>query len=110
MQLIQDLLLQLSDLINPYRSQIALIINATLLVIYGDVVNKFIKKHIASFHFVLRTLVFVAICSFGYGLVVLWLAPFTEHLLAFPAKLYQGLLVVAVFLLLGYLAEHRRYI
>lgn len=103
-------LLQLSQWIQPYYTQVAMTIIATLLVVYGDVVNKHIKRALAPYHFVLRTLVFVLICAFGYGAFILFATPFVKQgILLLPAT-YQGLVVVLVFLLLGYLAENRRYI
>ncbi|MBT0585616.1 DUF3392 domain-containing protein [Alteromonas oceanisediminis] len=110
MQTIHALLLQLTHWVSPYYTEIALTILATLLVIYGDVVNKNIKRQLQSLHFILRTLVFVLICAFGYGLLVIFLTPVVKQGLLMIPSLYRGTSIVAIFLLLGYLAEHRRYI
>jgi membrane protease YdiL (CAAX protease family) len=96
--------------IQPYYSEIALIILATLLVIYGDLLNKHIKRMVHSYHFLIRTLVFVLVCAFGYGLVVVYLSPYVKELILFIPYLYRGLSLFLLFLLLGYLAENRRYI
>ncbi|MFT4748186.1 MAG: hypothetical protein ACI8XG_002270, partial [Congregibacter sp.] len=56
---IQSLLTQLSQWIHPYYSEISLTILATILVVYGDVFNKHIKRMISPYHFVIRTFVFV---------------------------------------------------
>jgi hypothetical protein len=110
MHWIQSVLIQLSQCTQPYYSEIALTILATILVVYGDVFNKHIKRMISPYHFVIRTVVFVLICAFGYGLFVVFATPYVKQLILWIPNLYRGLTVVLVFLLLGYLAENRRYI
>ncbi|MCV2883905.1 DUF3392 domain-containing protein [Aestuariibacter sp. AA17] len=106
----QSLLLGLTDLFKPYVTEVAMTIVATLLVIYGDVINKHIKRALAPYHFVIRTLAFVLICAFGYGAFILFVTPFTQQGIAMIPSMYRGLSIVGVFLILGYLAENRRYI
>mgnify|MGYP006073218443 CR=1 FL=1 len=110
MDWIPSVLIQLSQWIQPYYSEIALTILATILVVYGDVCNKHIKRMMSPYHFVIRTVVFVLICAFGYGLFVVFATPYVKQLILWIPNLYRGLTVVLVFLLLGYLAENRRYI
>lgn len=110
MQWIQSAMSQVTQWMQPYFSEIALSILATILVVYGDVFNKHIKRMISPYHFVVRTAVFVLICAFGYGLLVVFAAPYVKQLILWIPFLYRGLAVVLVFLVLGYLAEHRRYI
>jgi hypothetical protein len=110
MQWIRSVLTQLSQWMQPYYSEIALTILATILVVYGDVFNKHIKRMISPYHFIIRTAVFVLICAFGYGLLVVFATPYVKQLILWVPYLYRGVTVVSVFLLLGYLAEHRRYI
>lgn len=106
----QDILLQLTRWLSPYMAEIAMTLVATILVVYGDVANKQIKSVLSPYHFVLRTLVFVLICAFGYGAFILFVTPFIKDLLVMIPGLYRGLTIVLSFLLLGYLAEQRRYI
>jgi hypothetical protein len=110
MDWVQSALTQLTQWIQPYYSEVALTILATILVVYGDVVNKHIKRMISPYHFVIRTTVFVLICAFGYGLLVVLVTPYVKQLIIWVPYLYRGLAVVLVFFILGYLAEHRRYI
>jgi hypothetical protein len=110
MDRIQSVLTQLSQWMQPYYSEIALTILATILVVYGDVFNKHIKRMISPYHFVIRTAVFVLVCAFGYGLLVVFATPYVKQLILWIPYLYRGLSVFLLFLLLGYLAEHRRYI
>lgn len=110
MHWIQSVLTQLSQWTQPYYSEIALTILATILVVYGDVFNKHIKRMISPYHFVIRTTVFVLVCAFGYGLLVVLATPYVKQIILWVPNLYRGLSVILVFLVLGYLAEHRRYI
>ncbi|WP_340679294.1 DUF3392 domain-containing protein [Paraglaciecola sp.] len=110
MEMLESVMLQLNRWMQPYYSEIALSMVATLLVIYGDVLNKQLKRLVSSYHFILRTIVFVVVCAFGYGLLTVFAAPFVKQLILMIPHLYRGISIVAVFLLLGYLAEHRRYI
>lgn len=109
MDWIQSCLTQLTQWIQPYYSEIALTILATVLVVYGDVINKHVKRMISPYHFIIRTVVFVLICAFGYGLFIIFATPYVKQLILWIPYLYRGLAVLLVFLLLGYLAEHRRY-
>ncbi|MFQ3198960.1 MAG: putative histidine transporter YuiF (NhaC family) [Paraglaciecola sp.] len=103
-------LAKLTDWLSSYYSQVAMTIVATMFIVYGDVVNKRIKKLLAPYHFIIRTLAFVLICAFGYGALILFATPHVKLLILQIPSLYRGLSVVLMFLLLGYLAENRRYI
>ncbi|MGS2721554.1 DUF3392 domain-containing protein [Paraglaciecola aestuariivivens] len=106
----QSVLNQISQWMTPYFSEISLTIMATIMVVYGDVLNKHIKLWLKPYHFIIRTLLFVLVCAFGYGLLLVLTTPLIKQLiLAFP-YLYRGVAVIAIFLVLGYLADHRRYI
>lgn len=108
--MIEDALSGLTGLIKPHVSDVAMVIVATLLVVFGDVVNKHIKRALSPYHFVIRTSAFVLICAFGYGALMLFVSPFLAKVLLLIPSLYFGIVVVSVFLLLGYMAENRRYI
>ena len=110
MDWIQSVLTQISQWTQPYYSEIALTMMATILVVYGDVINKHIKRMLSPYHFVVRTAVFVLICAFGYGLLIVFATPYVKQLILWIPYLYRGLTIILVFLLLGYLAENRRYI
>ena len=110
MEVIETVLMQLSRWVQPYNGEIALSIVATVLVIYGDILNKQLRRWVSAYHFILRTLIFVFVCAFGYGLLTVFAAPFVKQVLMMIPYLYRGISILGIFLLLGYLAEHRRYI
>lgn len=103
-----DILLSLSDFFNSYLSQIGMMIVATLLVLYGGEINKQVKSWVSRYHFIVRTLVFVLLCAFGYGLLLSLLTPFVADLLLKIPYLYRGLAIIIILLVLGILAERKR--
>ena len=83
---------------------------ATLLAIYGQDINRAVRRRTRDYHFLLRTLIFVFLCAFGYGWLILTLAPEVAGLLRYvPARLLP-LIVISLFVLLGVLAERKRKI
>lgn len=85
-------------------------IMATLLVIYGDTINRMLKRQISGLHFLFRTLIFILLCTFGYGALLIYVAPMLTELLASLGMIYLGPLVVAVFITLGTIAEKKNRI
>ena len=51
----QQLLNNLGMMIRPHFYEIAMMIVATLLVIYGNEINKMVKRQVAHWHFLFRT-------------------------------------------------------
>jgi len=105
-----DVLGDFSRWLSDYYQQMSLMLVATALVVYGDLINKHVKRVLAPYHFVIRTSAFVLLCAFGYGLLTIYGAPFVQHVLAYLPWQYQGVAYIASFVLLGFLAERRRYI
>lgn len=100
-----DLLLTLAGWLKPYITQSSMAIIATVLVIYGSSINNAIKRLIAPLHFSLRTLAFIFVCAFGYGLATVWLTPVLAGQLAKIPELYLAPSVFGVFVLLGIAAQ-----
>jgi len=94
----------------PYQYQSALAIIATLLVIFGNDINSAIKKLIAKQHFIVRTLAFVLVCAFGYGLLTVWLTSLLAQQLAKLPNLYLVPAVFSIFFILGMYAQKQRQI
>ncbi len=94
----------------PYQYQSALAIIATVLVIFGNDINSSIKKLVAKQHFIVRTLVFVLVCAFGYGLLTVWLTSLLAQQLAKVPSLYLVPVVFSIFFTLGMYAQKQRHI
>jgi len=94
----------------PYQYQAALAIIATVLVIFGNDINGAVKKLVVKQHFIIRTLVFVLVCAFGYGLLTVWLTGLLAAQLAKISTLYLLPTVFGVFFALGMYAQKQRHI
>lgn len=105
-----SLLIELGSWFRPYQYQTALAIVATLLVVFGNDINGAIKHLIRKQHFIIRTLLFVFICAFGYGLLTVWLTSVLAKYLALVPTLYIVPLIVGIFLCLGAYAQKQRHI
>ncbi|OFI34422.1 hypothetical protein BFC17_18155 [Alteromonas lipolytica] len=100
----------ISDWLASYFDEMSLMLMATLLVVYGDIINRQVKRSLSGLHFVIRSSLFVLLCAFGYGALTLYGAPFLQHIFQFVAYEYRGLAFVLAFFALGIAAERRRYI
>ncbi len=104
-----DILAMISNGLSDYYTEMSLMLMATLLVIYGDVINGNIKRMLSPYHFIIRTIVFVLVCAFGYGALTLYGAPLLLHIIKYLPWHWQGVGFISAFIALGVLAERRRY-
>jgi len=105
-----ELLNDLGQWFRPYQYQSALAIIATVLVIFGHQINGAIKRLVVKQHFIIRTLVFVIVCAFGYGLLTVWLTSLLAQQLARLPNLYLLPVVFFIFFTLGMYAQKQRHI
>jgi undecaprenyl pyrophosphate phosphatase UppP len=108
--LIHDTLLKIADFIQPYHDDIALAIVATLLVIYGDDINKFVKKNIGKKPLMVRMLAFIALCTFGYGYLTVQLTNIVQRFLTQFNPVYLPLLVLGALFFFAFLAERKNQV
>ncbi len=103
----QSLLVEFSSLFAPHLRFLASAMVASLLVIFGKDINRGVLGLVKRAHFVLRTLVFVILCAVGYGFITvqggIWLA----QLLGQIDRLFLGVVIVLLFIGIGWLAERR---
>jgi len=105
-----ELLSQAGGWLRPYQYQLALAFIATLLVLFGNDINRQIKKLLNGQHFIVRLVVFVLVCAFGYGLATVWLTSILAQQLAKIPNLYFMPVCLGVFILLGLYAQKQRQI
>ncbi len=102
---IKVLIINFSQWLYPWLGEIAMAIMATLLVIYGHSINRLVKKQTSGMHFIFRTLIFILLCTFGYGALLIYVTPILSHILVGVGMIYLGPLIVGIFVTLGVLAE-----
>ncbi len=100
----------LSSQLNRHLNGIGFAFFTTLLAIYGQDINRAVRKRIYEYNFVIRTLIFIFLCAFGYGWLILFVAPRFAGLLRYAPPRVLPLLVITLFVLLGVLAERNRKI
>lgn len=106
--MLENLIIQTSQWVRPHLSMVAFTVVATLLVLYGNNVNAAVRRQILHYHFIIRTLIFILLCAFGYGLLTTMLTPFLATQLASVSNYYLGPLVLVIMITLGVLAERKR--
>jgi len=108
MDIIYDLNVQLAQHMNAYLNDIALAIIATCLVIYGNNLNNVIRHMVSPWPFIVRILAFILMCTFGYGLLTVWLQPILKVLLKHISLIYLPIAIMGIFCVLGILAERKK--
>lgn len=83
---------------------------ATLLVVFGNNINRAVRGLVVRQHFLVRITVFILLCTFGYGALTVWLTPVLAGFLISLKAIYYVPLVAGGFIALGLLAEgyHKR--
>ena len=100
----------LTGITQTYITEISLALVMTALAIYGNDINGLIRKRTQNLHFMVRTVLFVVVCAFGYGWLSLSLAPQVRRGLTSIPGVWLPVLVTALFVVLGVLAERKRKI
>jgi len=105
-----DLLIEIGQWFRGYQYQTAMAIIATLLVIFGNDINNRLKKLVAKQHFIIRSVIFILVCAFGYGLLTIWLTGLLSAQLSNIPNLYIVPVILLIFSSLGMYAQKQRHI
>jgi hypothetical protein len=100
----------LGGVMRPYVGDLALAMVASLLVITGGDINRFIKRQIASANFLFRTLIFILVSTFGYGAATVLFTSLLKTQLAALSAAHLSITVLLCFLALGIYAERKKQI
>ena len=104
------MLIESGQWFRPYQFQAAMAIIATLLVLFGHEINGWIKSLLKNQNFVIRSVIFVLVCAFGYGLATVWLTSLLSAQLVKIPNLYVLPLVIGIFIVLGMYAQKQKHI
>lgn len=97
-----------SGFLRPHLDKVAMSMVATTLFLYGAELHGVIKKQIDGCPLLLRVLILILVCAFGYGTLTVGASMLFQHLLGFLDKHYLAPVVLSLFLLLGILAERKK--
>lgn len=105
MDMLLDLIVNLSRWSRGHLYDISLAIMATLFVLFGPGLNAWVQRSIGSLNFILRTLIFVIVCAVGYGLAIVFLTPWLAKGLAHFNNFTLSPMLLLVFFIIGILAD-----
>ena len=105
MDMLLDLIVNLSRWSRGHLYDISLAIMATLFVLFGPGLNAWVERSIGSLNFILRTLIFVIVCAVGYGLAIVFLTPWLAKGLAHFNNFTLSPVLLLVFFIIGILAD-----
>ncbi|ADN74716.1 conserved hypothetical protein [Ferrimonas balearica DSM 9799] len=110
MDWLSDLAAAMGGTLYPYLGSIATaMVACTLVVLHGDI-QSFIRARIRTWPFLFRTLLYVGLIAFGYGLLIAALAPWLAQQLAGLTAQWLLAVVTLTFLFIGVWAERHRQI
>lgn len=104
------LLIEIGQWFRGYQYQTAMAIVATVLVIFGNDINGAVRKLVAKQHFIVRSITFIVVCAFGYGLLTVWLTQLLSRQLSQVPDSYVLPIIATIFTVLGVYAQKRRHI
>ncbi|WP_114417420.1 DUF3392 domain-containing protein [Marinospirillum perlucidum] len=110
MDLINEILWRSGNWAHSHLQDITLAFVATLLVVYGDNINGLVKRQLRPYPRIVRISGFVLLCAFGYGALTVLLTPVLGNWLGLIPVKWLLPLVVALFLLIGWMAERKRQV
>lgn len=110
MNIINEIVTACSAWIRPYLPHVVTALVATLLVVYGASLNSLVRRVIGRLHFLVRVLIFVLVCSFGYGILSLVLSKFFLRIFQQINNFCLAMVVVVIFIIVGILAEKKNQI
>ncbi|WP_076415775.1 DUF3392 domain-containing protein [Shewanella sp. UCD-KL12] len=101
---------QLGSLLYPWLNEIATAMVACFLIVFATDINRFLSRKLIGRSFVLRTLAFVLVNAFGYGLLIVTLSPFLAKNMAQLSAHWLLVLVVSIFTIIGAWAQRHKQI
>ncbi|BCV39348.1 DUF3392 domain-containing protein [Shewanella algae] len=105
MDSVTQLLTQLGSQLYPWLNEIATAMVACVILVFGADFNRFLRRKLGARNFVLRTLIFILVNAFGYGMLIVALSPWLARQLADLPALWTLLLVSATFIFVGSWAQ-----
>lgn len=96
--------------ISPYLTELSTALIACFLVMAGGEINRLVRSALRNYNFFLRTVVFILINAFGYGLIIVKATPYLTRTLANLDAGIMFSIVVVSFIVIGTWAQRNRQI
>jgi hypothetical protein len=95
----------LANLIRQHLSEVSFGITAVTLILGGPAINEFVQRLTKSLHWLARYLVFVLMCTIGYGFLTQIIYRGLKHWLVYQKNLPLILITAALYLVLAFFAR-----
>ncbi|WP_372872161.1 DUF3392 domain-containing protein [Shewanella sp.] len=108
MNTIKGLIQDLAALIYPWISDIATAMLVCILIVLAPDLNRVVKRMIGAKNFLVRTLIFILINAFGFGLLIVWASPHLAATLSSLSPVWLMAVLSISFIFIGVWAERQR--
>ena len=105
-----EFLSYLGSFIYPWLTEASTAIVACALVVFGADINRFLRRYLAGRSFIIRTLIFVVVNAFGYGLIIVKLSPLLAQYMALVPAHWLLLLILTIFFAIGSWAQSNKQV
>jgi hypothetical protein len=95
----------IANLIRQHLSEVCFGITAVVLILAGPAINEFVQRLTKSFNWFVRYLVFLLMCTIGYGFLTQVIYRSLKHWLVYQKGLALILLTVGIYLVLAFFAR-----
>ncbi|WP_249553588.1 DUF3392 domain-containing protein [Shewanella sp. 10B] len=95
----------LGNMLRPWSFDIATAMVVCLILVFSADVNRILRRHLLGHSFILRTFVFIIVNAFGYGLLIVKATPWVARQIVAMQSHWMFLLIVAMFIFIGYWAQ-----
>ncbi|AJR06277.1 DUF3392 domain-containing protein [Photobacterium gaetbulicola] len=108
MEFITSLITDIGNWIRPWTDDISTAAITCLLVMFAADINRFMRKQLIGTNFIVRTMIFILINAFGYGLFIVTTAPILATQLSQLANHWLIIVVTTLFVVIGIWAQRHR--
>ena len=111
MDVITNLLAKIgANWIRPHVDEVALAVVASVLMIYGKAINDLVKQAFMKWPFVIRVLVFMIVCAFGYGALTVLATQLLRRFFAGLGSAQLTMVIAGFYFLVVMLAQKKRQV
>ncbi|MDX1681412.1 MAG: DUF3392 family protein [Akkermansiaceae bacterium] len=96
--------------VRPHLHLISLAYMATLLVLYGTNIIRFMRKMMRPWHLFFRVLALMVVCAFGFGWATEQLTLLLRNYLFAHTGIWTGVVVFLSFVALAILADRKNHV
>ncbi len=96
--------------LSPYLADISTAIIACSLVVFGADINRLLRRNLSGYHFIVRTVIFILVNAFGYGLLIVKASPALNQALHQVSHDMLAIGLISWFLFIGIWAQKNRQV